>query len=91
MNIIGNSTWSEFCRKYRDKLLVAPVVAEGWPHQCRCGDMTIVKYRGLYYCRKCGAGGRRFCIYKDRGVECSCRLPTHPWERKKRERKQKVI
>lgn len=26
----------------------------GWFHQCYCGGMIYVKYRGRVYCQKCG-------------------------------------
>lgn len=35
--------WDELPRAYA-----------GWPHQCRCGAMTWVKWRGRFYCYRCG-------------------------------------
>lgn len=30
-----------------------PKVELGWPFQCRCGETTVVKYRGRFYCAFC--------------------------------------
>lgn len=38
---------------FRARLGHAPVVATGWPWQCRCGTMCVVRYRG-YRCCRCG-------------------------------------
>lgn len=68
-----NWTWVWFLANYAAKFAVAPVVAEGWPHQCRCGTMTIIRYRGRNYCRRCGKRWIR-CPYKINGKSCDCGL-----------------
>jgi len=75
MRIGGNLSQYEFERLYAAKLRASPVVAEGWPHQCRCGNVTVVKYRGRFYCPRCGYR-KRGCAYKMHGKACACLLPA---------------
>lgn len=75
MRIGGNLTQYEFERRYAAKLRASPVVAEGWPHQCRCGNLTVVKYRGRFYCPRCGSRKLPRCTYKEKGKSCACSLP----------------
>lgn len=56
-------------------LQALPVGIEGWPHQCRCGTMKIVRYRGRYYCQVCG-NRKRACPGKITGRSCDCPLPA---------------
>jgi hypothetical protein len=70
----------ERMRRYRAALHAAPVVAEGYPHQCRCGALVVVKHRGRFYCRNCGRRWR-YCprkVITGRADSCGCPLPTPP-------------
>jgi len=71
---INDLTWGEFINLgYQKKFAVLPVVISGWPHQCRCGAMRYVKYRGRFYCQRCG-NRHIHCAYKVIGKPCHCPL-----------------
>lgn len=76
----GDIPFREFLeRGYQRRLAAAlergQIAARGWPHQCRCGSLVVVRYRGRFYCPLCGLRIRR-CVLKMQGHPCGCDLPA---------------
>jgi hypothetical protein len=50
----GNLSYGERLERYLRRLRTLPVMDARWPWQCRCGTLGYVRYRGRYYCPRCG-------------------------------------
>lgn len=76
MSRIGDTTFGEFLARYKGKLAALTPLRLGNPpcFQCRCGERRIVKYRGRFYCQRCGARFRGYCPRRLNGNDCSCEL-----------------